>query len=348
MKKIKSAELIEKGNDSNFSNPSKISNFSNNSNQYSKNHSSIEIFNGLELQNKEFKELEHLVENILPCGYWILAGKPKHGKSFFALQLLLAISNGKMFLKHFPTIQGNVLYISLEDSEMRIRKRAELIQESCPDLILNENFFYTINRITLDDNGIELLKNEILKFPDLKLIVIDTLGRVKENTPSNNIYLADYAFGAKIQNITKEFGVTIIAITHLRKNYKFNRKDDVFEEIMGSSGEISAADGQIVLHKIGKNSGKLFLRGRDIDEKTMTIEFNSGNWEFIEFFEDDIENKSLTNWRVYFSSDSMNRKDLVNEMENQGINSKTAYYRIKTAIKNGILKEDNGKIFQLT
>lgn len=328
-------EKLKNSKNSNFSNFSKNSNYSKG---YCKNDNNLEIHNGLELQSKEFGELEYIANQLLPYGYWILAGKPKNGKSYLALQLLLSVSNGTKFLQHFETNKSKVLYVSLEDSERRIKQRTDMMKIINAELQLNENFYYTIKPITLDVNGIELLKTEIKNIPDLKLIVLDTLGRVKENATSSNVYLSDYKFGASIQDIAKDFNLAIIAITHLRKRYKLSQKDDVFEEITGSSGEISAADGQMVLHKTGKTTGKIFIRGRDTDEMEIELGMDAGFWKFEGFIEEDDNEDNAKNWKTYFTGDRMTKKALVMEMVNQGINDKTAYYRIKTALKNDILK----------
>lgn len=55
--------------------------------------------------------------------------------------------------------------------------------------------------------------------------------------------------------------------------------------ISGSSGLIGAADGSYVLQKekVGDDTAKLYIRGRDIEEQVLTIKFNleTMQWEFI-------------------------------------------------------------------
>ena len=61
-------------------------------------------------------------DELIPEGLHILAGAPKIGKSWLALWLCLCISQGQP-LWNFATTQGEVLYLSLEDSFQRIQTR---------------------------------------------------------------------------------------------------------------------------------------------------------------------------------------------------------------------------------
>lgn len=56
-----------------------------------------------------------IASELLPQGLHILAGAPKIGKSWLALQICLRIASGKS-LWSFPVMSGTVLYLCLEDS----------------------------------------------------------------------------------------------------------------------------------------------------------------------------------------------------------------------------------------
>ena len=72
--------------------------------------------------------MDYLVGDILHEGLTILAGKPKKGKSYFALDMSLAMAVGRLAFRRFPTKQQRVLYISLEDGERRLQTRLLKIQ----------------------------------------------------------------------------------------------------------------------------------------------------------------------------------------------------------------------------
>ena len=77
------------------------------------------------------------IPTFLPEGVTLLAGKPKMGKSWFALALALAISENRLALGKLGVTQGDVLYLGLEDSMRRMADRAsKLLQSRVPP----ENF----------------------------------------------------------------------------------------------------------------------------------------------------------------------------------------------------------------
>jgi RecA-family ATPase len=64
------------------------------------------------------------VDGLVPRGgVTVLAGRPKHGKSWFALDLALGVGTGIAVLGDVACAKGPVLYLALEDSPYRMRGR---------------------------------------------------------------------------------------------------------------------------------------------------------------------------------------------------------------------------------
>ena len=84
-----------------------------------------------DLQNRTYDPTSFLVDELIPEGLHILAGAPKIGKSWLALWLCLCVSQGQP-LWNFETTQGEVLYLSLEDSFQRIQTRLFDLTEDAP------------------------------------------------------------------------------------------------------------------------------------------------------------------------------------------------------------------------
>ena len=74
------------------------------------------------LQSTAYEPVSFVVDDLLPQGLHLLAGAPKIGKSWLALWLCLCVSQGQP-LWNFAVTQGEVLYLSLEDSFQRIQTR---------------------------------------------------------------------------------------------------------------------------------------------------------------------------------------------------------------------------------
>ena len=63
-----------------------------------------------------------IVEDLIPGGVTVIAGDEKSGKSWMMLLLATCIATGQDFLGH-PVKQGAVLYLSLEDTYVRLQRR---------------------------------------------------------------------------------------------------------------------------------------------------------------------------------------------------------------------------------
>lgn len=235
----------------------------------------IKTIDGKQLLNLEFEPIRFIVNGLIPQGFHILAGAPKTGKSWLLLLLCLKVSNGEP-LWSFTTEKGTVLYLCLEDSTNRIQDRLSELTDEATD---NLYFATSVHSLTEDlSNQLELF---IKEHPDTNLIVIDTIQMVRQATANVNSYAADYKDIGLLKNISDKYGITIIAVQHLRKKFD----SDPHQMISGSSGLIGAADGSYVLQKekVGDDTAKLYIRGRDIEEQVLTIKFNleTMQWEFI-------------------------------------------------------------------
>ena len=69
-----------------------------------------------------YKPIEFVIDGLLAQGLYILAGAPKVGKSWLALDMCLSIAKGEKNLG-LKTSQGTALYLCLEDSYARIQNR---------------------------------------------------------------------------------------------------------------------------------------------------------------------------------------------------------------------------------
>lgn len=71
------------------------------------------------LMTTPLKPIEFCVDGMLSAGLFILAGAPKVGKSWLALDMALSIAKGEKLLGR-ETKCGTALYLCLEDSYTRI------------------------------------------------------------------------------------------------------------------------------------------------------------------------------------------------------------------------------------
>lgn len=128
-----------------------------------------------ELYQTTYKSRPPIIDGLLYGGAYILAGAPKIGKSFLVAQIAYHVSTGEK-LWEFEIHQGTVLYLALEDDYQRIQSRMFMmygVEDSD-----NLHFATAANKI---GNGLdEQLEFFVREHPDTKLIVIDTMQKIRE------------------------------------------------------------------------------------------------------------------------------------------------------------------------
>lgn len=216
-----------------------------------------------------------IVSELIPQGLHILAGAPKVGKSWLALQICLRVaSDGPLW--NFPVITGTVLYLCLEDSFTRIQNRLFDISDEAP-----ENLHFA----TMSEVIGEGLENQIEDFLnvhiDTILIVIDTLQRIRKVSTDANPYASDYRDIGILKQLADKHRIAILLIHHLRKM----NDDDPMNMISGTTGISGATDSNFVLKK-DKRSGNvatLYCVGRDIEYRELQLEFDKVThiWNFV-------------------------------------------------------------------
>lgn len=251
----------------------------------------LETVAGDDLQRMDLKPPEFLVSEILPIGVCILGAPPKAGKSWFVLDLALSVARGNKFLGH-ETTQGEVLYLSLEDSLYRLKQRTLKVLGNEP---IPRNIHFAIQAPTIDiDKQNEGLMGEITSYmaihPQTSLIIIDTLQMVQSKQGKNeDAYSHTYKLLNAIRPIFTKYNACVMLVHHTRKA----SKDDTepFETFLGSQALAGATDGMYIIKKKFKDEvGTLYGRGRDFEEFEFAIKRDKNTCKWMNLGEaDDIE-----------------------------------------------------------
>jgi hypothetical protein len=231
------------------------------------------------LADLDLPEPRYCVARFLPEGLTILAGAPKIGKSWLALALLLSIALDGLALGRFGVLGGDVLYLALEDTRRRMRKRLEQMLGGSP---LPGRLSIAHEWRRSDAGGIEDLARWLKDHPEARLVVIDTAARflALPKTGKGTKYDADYAAMGPLQSLAAQYGVTILVVTHKRKA----EAPDLLETVNGSNGLTGCADTTMILRRErGKADAFLLVTGRDIDEQDLALRFDrtSGLWSVL-------------------------------------------------------------------
>jgi hypothetical protein len=229
-----------------------------------------------ELSTKTFKPLMWVVEDILPEGCYILSARPKVGKSWLSLQISLAVAFGERTLGK-NVVKGKSIYLALEDNHRRLQSRLDQLK---PNGYSTDNLILFTDWPSFDNNGIVELINLILK-EEPKLVVIDTLARVRPASRNNHVYENDYKTLAPLTAIANKYRLCILIVTHNRKGKSEN---DALEQVSGSLGLTGAVDGALVIDGIRTDKQyKLSLIGRDIpnDDELAIARESNGEWRIL-------------------------------------------------------------------
>ena len=234
-------------------------------------------FTGATLLRTQFADPVWLLPGLLPdTGVFLLSGKPKLGKSWFALALAMAVAQGGRFLgRNVP--QGRVLYLALEDTPRRLKSRLLTLQPDCernPDGLAALALRNDAPRL---GKGLEALLEKALSAGGIRLVVIDTLQRVRQPGSGGNQYQDDYAALSALKQTADRHNTVFLVVHHLRKQ----EADDVHDCVSGTLGITGAADGSLVLtRQRGDGAAVLSVTGRDMEESEHGLRFEKGLWTY--------------------------------------------------------------------
>lgn len=217
-----------------------------------------------ELYEQVYTSRPPLIDGLLCSGTYLFVGAPKMGKSFLMAQLAYHVSLGRP-LWGYNVRQGTVLYLALEDEYRRLQERLFRMfgVEGTDEL-------YFANSVKQLGGGLqEQLDKFVHDHPNTKLIIIDTLQKVREHSGDRYSYASDYDIVGQLKNFADRRGICLLLVHHTRKQ----QADDKFDMISGTNGLLGAADGAFMLQKEKRtgNTATLDVSGRDQPDQKLHL-----------------------------------------------------------------------------
>lgn len=227
-----------------------------------------------DLQHRVFPPIKWIVPGFLPEGLTVLAGPPKVGKSWLTLDIALAVATGGEVLGQ-KVEQGDVLLLALEDNDRRLQDRLDKLtgDEDWPEAL-----HYATDWPRLDQGGLQAIADWIDSVPNPRLIIIDTLAKVKPllKGKGGTAYDNDVAALGPLHRQASDRRVSTLPVTHQRKM----ETDDPLESVSGSFGITGTADTTAVLVRgPGGMGNALYARGRDIAEFERAVKLVDFRWQ---------------------------------------------------------------------
>ena len=226
----------------------------------------------------ERPQLKWLIPGLMPQPGWVLLlGEPKCGKTTFALQLALAVAQGKSFFPGTSCHQGRVLFLQFDTSELVWRRRILDTQATGHDIsgpVLTVHPDDEMRPINIADMKAQnWLKDAILQAQP-SLIVTDVL-RELHNGDENDSAAMKTA-GDVLYNLTRNCATLIL---HHSKKMEAGSYCDPIQASRGSSYITGKADSVWMIHE-----NSLRIVPRFAERKTYTLlrggVEQAGMWSF--------------------------------------------------------------------
>ncbi len=228
----------------------------------------------------DWPEPRWAVPGLVAEGVTLLAGQPKIGKSWLALNLAVSVATGGTALGKVAVDSGRVLYLALEDTPRRLasRLRKVLGRDGAPGLLAFDTVWPA-----LTDGGTERLDRWLTAHPDARLVIVDVFARIRGASPNNNAsaYDADYLAMSRLKTLADRHAVALLVVHHTRKM----AADDFLNEVSGTNGLAGSADAVLVLKRSrGQADAELNITGRDVDEAQYALTFapEIGTWQMLD------------------------------------------------------------------
>lgn len=215
-----------------------------------------------------FSPKEWIIKGILRSGLYILAGAPKVGKSFLVGQIAYHVSTGRP-LWGYPVHRSPVLYMALEDDHQRLQERMFRMfgVESTKDL------YFSISAKNLREGLEEQITGFVKDHPGTRLIIIDTLKKIRPGDDDTYSYARDYADMTQLKKIADDNGICLLLVHHTRKK---EDESDAFNTVSGTNGLTGAADGSFIFAKKRRTDSDAVLQftGRDLQDQIFYLSKN--------------------------------------------------------------------------
>lgn len=248
--------------------------------------SATDLDNGIAgdaLLSTAFEKPVFAIDGIVVAGLNLLAGKPKIGKSWWMLQVAIAVAAGGTAFGKYPVAQGDVLYLALEEPPYATQERMVKLMAA---LGLTDAQRAAMGRITffhewprLGEGGDDKLRLWLTKHPDTRLVIVDTLvklrARKEHGKGGGGMYQDDYDNADPLKAIAQDFKVPLVAAHHKNKKKMGKDTDDILDTITSSTGTTGSADALLILDRPRLEAmGTLTITGRTVREDAFDLEFD--------------------------------------------------------------------------
>ena len=245
-----------------------------------------------ELYQTAYQSRPPIIDGLLYAGAYILAGAPKIGKSFLVAQIAYHVSSGEA-LWGYEVQPGTVLYLALEDDFQRIQSRMFMMYG-----VNDTDRLHFATAAGKIGNGLdEQLENFVREHPDTKLIIIDTMQKIREVGGEAYSYASDYEIIGRLKQFADKHCICVLTVHHTRKQ----PAGDSFEMISGTTGLLGCANGSLLMQKKKRTAleATIDVVGRDQQDQILYLKKDADTFRNLQGA---INGQLLTSFSLYGSS----------------------------------------------
>ena len=254
-------------------------------------------FNADYFNNTDIPEPEPIIDKILFPGLGMLGAPAKMGKTYMVLQLGCCVATGQPFMGFNVLRPGPVLYLDLQGTLARTKKRLHDIgHEKMP-----KGLSLAYKTRTTDSGLIEQLERWIAaQTQPPVLIIIDMLQQVKgAQRKTEDSYTADNRILEPLHDLAMKHKLSVFCVMHTRKGNKILPDDDPFNEILGSIGQFGSADCSWMI--IGRRTDdrkrfSVICRDNDVGQIDYEARFQNHRWSIAGTVEDCEEKREISRY----------------------------------------------------
>ncbi|NJR61896.1 MAG: AAA family ATPase [Cyanobacteria bacterium CRU_2_1] len=215
---------------------------------------------------------EWLVQDLLTADeLFLLAAGPRAGKSLLSMTLAKAVAEGGEFLGR-PCTQGSVIYVCLEDGEAKLKER-ETAQGWATGLPVA-----WLQKFKLSELPYLV---ELAEELDPRLIILDTLSRIKDATISESSAEMSQLL-EPLQEMAKEKGCCVLLVHHTGKVTVDNANTiSVFDTIRGSSAIRAVCRGSLIIAADDRNYRLYVENGWNKLDLSVVLDANTWTWKLV-------------------------------------------------------------------
>ncbi len=287
-------------------------------------------------------------------GMSILGGKSKYGKSSFTRYEAVCVAKGTPCIGRI-TEPGDVVLVSLEDPRSHVDNCLKALGYGDS----NDGKLHIADRAatTLEAN-VDALRDVLVKMPDVRFVVIDTLAKFIRVDDLND-YMPVLKAVEALRNLAREFPkVHIQAAVHCKKV----RTEDPFDGLLGSTALRAEADTNIALFgelnqrliaaetRIGKHIPPTILKG-ELDVfadaevvKNFSLDIPFDEWQSNQSQKtsrrDEISHEDRIIEFLRVNGGSAKQADVLNAVQGKRVSKTDA---IKTLFSDGVLSTTGRK-----